>query len=178
MRNLLRYLGADKRKQDESGPKEITPADRDGSIEFTPADRDGSIEFTPADRDGFLSRHSMKPSKYRTCEGCRGPLKSRWIFADYCPACTPFWERFRTLLLEAVLCGGVTTLGLSLIIYLYSGVAFGFTSPFPIAPVLVGAMAVCWVIASILYLWLWLFGSYSGGGYYGGGDFGGGNGGG
>ena len=28
MRNLLRYLGADKRKQDESGPKEITPADR------------------------------------------------------------------------------------------------------------------------------------------------------
>ncbi len=168
MRNLLRYLGADKRKQDESGPKEITPADRDGSI-----------EFTPADRDGFLSRYSTKPSKYRTCEGCRGPLKSRWIFADYCPACTPFWERFRTRLLDAVLCGGVTTLGLSLIIaiiYLYRGVAFGFTSPFPIAPVLVGAMAV-WVIASILYLWLGLFGSYSGGGDFGGGDFGGGNGG-
>ncbi len=51
MRNLLRYLGAGKREQDESGSKEITPADRVRSLRAKrEQDELGAKEITPVDR--------------------------------------------------------------------------------------------------------------------------------
>ena len=117
----------------------------------------------------------MKLESQGQCEDCGGYLKYRRIFADYCPVCTPF----RALLLGAVFWGAVITLALSLFIYLVWGMMNGFTPPFPIDPVLLVGMALCWVWASFLYLRvLGVVGGAYGGGYFGGGNGGGGNGGG
>ena len=49
--------------------------------------------------------------------------------------------------------GGAITLALSLFIYLIVGVIGGnFPFPFPIDPVLLVGMAICWVIFSIIWL--------------------------
>lgn len=116
----------------------------------------------------------MKLELQGQCEDCGGYLKPRRIFADYCPVCTPF----RVLLLQAVFWGAVITLALSLFLYLVSGVAYGFKFPFPVSPVLLVVMALCWVWASFLYLRvLGVVGGALGDGYFGGGNGGGGNGG-
>ncbi len=48
--------------------------------------------------------------------------------------------------------GGIITLALSVFIYLVWGMMNGFTSPFPIDPVLLVGMAVLWVSMSIIWL--------------------------
>ncbi len=120
----------------------------------------------------------MKLELQGQCEDCGGYLKSRRIFADYCPVCTPF----RALLLGAVFWGAVITLALSLFLYLVLGMAYGLKFPFPLPPLpplLLVGMALCWVWASFLYLRvLGVVGGAYGGGYFGGGNGGGGNGGG
>ena len=89
----------------------------------------------------------MKLESQGQCEDCGGYLKSRRIFADYCPVCTPF----RALLLGAVFWGAVITLALSLFLYLIVGVIGGnFPVPLPISPLLVGLMAFFWVWVSIM----------------------------
>ena len=116
MRNLLRYLGADKRKQGESGPKEITPADRvrlaHEKLERAPTGTiAGTIESIPVDRDGI-------------CESCGRPLKpdSRILGIEHCPTCDgPFSRRVLMRWLMAAFWGAAWAFGLSVVVILKNG---------------------------------------------------------
>ncbi len=104
MRNLLRYLGDGNREQDETGPKDITPADRvrlaHEKLERAPT---GTIESIPVDRDGI-------------CESCGRPLKpdSRILGIEHCPTCDgPFSRRVLMRWLMAAFWGAAWAFGLS-----------------------------------------------------------------
>ena len=112
MRNLLRYLGDGNREQDETGPKDITPADRVRLAHEKPERAPtGTIESIPVDRDGI-------------CESCGRPLKpdSRILGIEHCPTCDgPFSRRVLMRWLMAAFWGAAWAFGLSVFVILKIG---------------------------------------------------------
>ena len=104
------------REQNESGSKDITPADRVRALGAKQGqDKSGHEVFTPADTYGPV------PVKHGTCEHCGRPLEpeSRILAIEHCPTCDgPFSPRVLMRWRTCALWGAVMALPFGLLFFL------------------------------------------------------------